>query len=155
MLNKTSDLFLNVKELLPHEGDIVLIHNVIVWGENWLEARVDHSLPSLFKSEDGTIPVWIGIEYMAQTISAYAGLQSLQAGQPISIGFLMGAQNYDATVPAFEKDSVVKVRVDKVFSDEINLAVFDCKIETHKLLARAIVKAIRPDDPKSILKGIS
>jgi predicted hotdog family 3-hydroxylacyl-ACP dehydratase len=148
-------LFETVEELFPHRGNIVLIDRVIDWGDDWVETAVEHREPSLFSREDGSTPAWIGIEYMAQTIGAFAGLRARQAGRPVRIGFLMGTNKYESTVPAFEKDMAVTVRAEQVFSDSDNLALFDCMIFSDRLLARAQVKAVQPDDPNTILKGLS
>jgi predicted hotdog family 3-hydroxylacyl-ACP dehydratase len=147
-------LFNSVDELLPHEGRIVLITGIIDWGEDWLEACVDHRQPSLFKQEDGTIPAWVGIEYMAQAIGAFIGIRARQVGEPVRMGFLMGTQKYETSAPCFAKDSVLTVRVAEIFSDNSNLGLFDCSIFSDDLLATAQVKAMRPDDPASILEGI-
>lgn len=140
-------LFSHVEELLPHREDMVLIHKVLAWEDDWLEASVDLSVPSLFTQPDGRVPAWVGIEYMAQTIGALVGIRALENGRPIRIGFLMGTRSYKSEVPYFSKNSVLTIRVDEVFSDNVSLAVFDCKILVDSVLAQATIKAVQPDDP--------
>jgi predicted hotdog family 3-hydroxylacyl-ACP dehydratase len=146
-------LFNSVDELLPHEGEIILLTEVLAWGDDWLEARVDHRKPSLFKQENGTVPAWVGLEYMAQTIGALIGIHAKKAGEPIRIGFLMGTQKYETSVSEFAKDSVLTVRVDEIFTEN-NLALFDCSVRSDVVLAAAQIKAVRPEDLDSVLEGI-
>ncbi len=153
-MSTDTPLFSSVDELLPHEGRIVLITGIVEWGDNWLEAVVDHRQPSMFKGEDDSVPAWVGLEYMAQAIGALIGIRAKQAGEPIRIGFLMGTQKYETTVPYFAKDSVLTIRVVEIFSDNNNLALFDCNIISGDVVASAQIKAMRPDNPESILEVI-
>ena len=42
--------------------------------------------------EDGQVPAWVGIEYMAQAIAAWAGCRARAAGKPPQLGFLLGSR---------------------------------------------------------------
>ncbi len=145
------NLLYSVEDLLPHTGRIILITDVVEWGDDWLIATVDHSQPSLFKREDGTIPAWVGIEYMAQTIGALIGIRDKQNNQPVRIGFLMGTNKYKSSTPYFAKDSILTVHVKEIYSNKVDLASFDCKIEYGDGVASAQIKAIRPENPEEIL----
>lgn len=148
-------LFNSVDELLPHSGQMVLITDVLDWGDDWLEASVDHRRASSFRNTDGSIPAWNGMEYMSQAIGALVGVQAKQAGRPIRIGLLMGTRKYESAVHSFEKDSVLTVRVEEVFSDKTSLAMFGCRIFSGDVvLATAQIKAIMPDNIASVLGGM-
>ncbi|HHM05088.1 MAG TPA: 3-hydroxylacyl-ACP dehydratase [Gammaproteobacteria bacterium] len=144
-------LFRDVAELLPHAAPMILIDEVTDWGEGFLEARVAHAAPSLFALDDGSVPAWVGIEYMAQAIGAYAGIRARRRGEPVRIGFLLGAREYAARVPYFRPRQVVTVRVESIFRDEAEIAAFDCEIrDGGTLLAKAEVKAVQPDNPEDV-----
>ena len=146
-------LFNSVSDLLPHRGEMILLDNIESWGEDYLEAAVLHHGSNLFSDPDGNVPAWVGIEYMAQAISALAGIHALQKGEPIRIGLLLGTRKYEARVPHFQRDSKITIKVEQVFIDENNLAAFDCTIHSDKLLAGALVKVIQPDNIEDIIRS--
>lgn len=140
-------------QLLPMAGDFVLLDAILDWGDDWLEAVVEHSGPSLFSDADGSVPNWVGLEYMAQTIAALAGIRNLRAGRGKRIGFLLGTRQYRSFTPRFEPGVALTVRVEELLCDADNLGVFNCTIRSDKLLAEASVKVVQPENVEAILEG--
>ncbi len=149
----TSKLFNSVSDLLPHRGDMILLDHIESWGEDYLEAVVLHHGGSLFSDPDGNVPAWVGIEYMAQAISALAGIHALQNGKPVRIGLLLGTRKYATQVANFRRNTRITVKVEQIFMDENNLAAFDCTIHSDRLLAEAQIKAIQPNNIEDIIKS--
>lgn len=140
-------------EVLPISGNIILLDAITGWGDDWLEARVEHRLPSLFSEDDGSVPSWVGLEYMAQAVGALAGIRNLLAGKGKRIGFLLGTRKYQSYHPRFEPGVAVTVRVDELLCDIDNLGVFDCTISADTLLAQASIKMLQPEHVDAILEG--
>jgi predicted hotdog family 3-hydroxylacyl-ACP dehydratase len=140
-------------EVLPICGDIILLDAIRDWGEDWLEARVEHRQPSLMSNPDGSVPNWVGLEYMAQAIGALAGIRNLQAGLGKRIGFLLGTRRYQASSDRFEPGEAVTIRVDELFCDADNLGVFDCEIHSDRLLAKASIKMLQPQHALALLEA--
>lgn len=149
----TSKLFNSVSDLLPHRGEMVLLDRIESWGDHYLEAAVLHHGDSIFSDSDGNVPAWVGIEYMAQTICALAGIRELNKGRPVQIGLLLGTRKYESRVINFQKNEKLIVKVEQIFIDENHLAAFDCTIHSDRLLAKARVKAIQPDNIENIIKS--
>lgn len=147
-----SVLFDNVASLMPQAAPMILIDKILACEDGRLEALVTHETPSLFTNAGGGVPVWVGVEYMAQAIAAYAGIKNRERGRPVSVGFLLGFRDYKAVVMEFVRGQAVIVRITEVYSDEEGGAVFDCEIHGDGLLASAQIKAIQPDDVDSILE---
>ena len=63
-------------ELLPHAGDMILIEQVLAFDEEQIETRLSVKAGGLFNREDGSLPAWVGIELMAQSVAAYAGCRA-------------------------------------------------------------------------------
>jgi len=150
-------VFDDVSPLLAHEGSAILIDKVLSYGEGHLVAWVGHDKKSLYSDDLGNVPIWVGLEYMAQTIGAFAGIVSLQNNEPIRIGLLLGVRKYKASVPRFLKNSPVEISVEEVFRDEDNLAMFDCEIKDGvdgRVMASAQIKAILSSDIDQILGEI-
>ena len=61
----------DIRSLVPHAGPMVLLDRVISVDEDSLLAEVRIRSDSLFCNTDG-VGAWVGIEYMAQAIGAWA-----------------------------------------------------------------------------------
>lgn len=148
-----SPLFESVAELLPHDEPMILIDGVSAWGNDFLEATVDLKKPCLFTDQNGNVPAWVGIEYMSQTIAAFAGLKAKLRGAPIRIGFLLGTTRYHSKVGVFQRGASLTIKVVDVFCDDDNFGLFDCQILSQgSILVDAEIKAIQPDNIEEILK---
>lgn len=149
---QTDPLLDDVARLLPHAEPMILIDKIVSYGDGCLEARVEHEKPSLFADSKGNVPVWVGIEYMAQAIGAFAGIQSLHNNKEVSIGFLLGTRKYEAFTSEFKSNCPVTIKIKEVYRDDNNLALFDCEISADDVLATAQIKAIQPENVNDILE---
>ncbi len=116
-----------IADLIPHSGSMVLLERIIDCDDQGLTAEVAVRADGLLGGDQKNVPAWVGIEYMAQTIAAYAGVMAKQANKPIRLGFLLGTRRYSSTVAAFKVGSILTIRVKKIMQDD-NLGVFDCRI---------------------------
>lgn len=116
----------DIAELIPHSGRMVLLDRIIDFDEQSLSAELTVRNDSLL-GDDKCVPAYVGIEYMAQAIAAYAGIQSKQAGEPIKIGFLLGTRRYTSNVGSFAVGTLLTIHVKNIIQDD-KLGVFDCKI---------------------------
>ena len=138
--------YTKIAELIPHSGSMILLDKIIEFDENSLLAELivrDDALLGNSKS----IPAWVGIEYMAQTIAAYAGIQAKQLGEPISLGFLLGTRRYTSNIDSFIIGTVARIKVTKIVHDD-KLGVFDCKIYGTGIEINANLNVYQP--PKTI-----
>jgi len=118
----------DIRALLPHSGPMVLLDHVVAADADSLCAEVRVREDSLF-CVDGGIGAWVGLEYMAQAIGAYAGYRARLRGEPIRIGYLLGTRRYDCKQPRFAVGSVLKIHVKRVWQSDNDLASFDCRID--------------------------
>ncbi|MGH8758659.1 MAG: 3-hydroxylacyl-ACP dehydratase, partial [Burkholderiales bacterium] len=99
------------------------------------------------------VPSWVGIEYMAQAVSAWSGIGQVQRGEALSPGLLLGSRRYEALRPVFAVGSRLRVRAELVWRDADDLAAFDCAIDEGGLaVAHAHLKVYRPRDMAAVLK---
>jgi predicted hotdog family 3-hydroxylacyl-ACP dehydratase len=144
----------DIRSLVPHAGPMVLLDRVISAGEEELCAEVRIRPGSLFCGEDG-VDAWVGLEYMAQAIGAYAGYTARLRSEPVKIGFLLGARRYDCSRPSFPLGSVLRVYVRRVLQSENGLASFECRIDdTEGQMATANVTVFQPADVNDFPDGI-
>jgi predicted hotdog family 3-hydroxylacyl-ACP dehydratase len=100
------------------------------------------------------VPAWVGLEYMAQTVCAYSGVDEARAGQRPSIGLLLGARRYESQVDSFAPGTRLRIRADLVLRDENDLVAFNCTIhDGERTLARGDIKALRPKDVLAVIRG--
>lgn len=141
-----------VAELVPHAGKMSLLSTIVGYGEEWLHAEVEISSDSMFADSYG-VPSWIGLEYMAQTISAYAGLQErLNGGNP-KIGFLLGSRKYQCSKDYFTMDQTLLVKAHLEMLGGNGLNVFNCELQGKDVSASAVVNVFQPDDAEKFLKA--
>jgi predicted hotdog family 3-hydroxylacyl-ACP dehydratase len=145
----------DIRSLVPHAGPMVLLDRVISVDEDSLCAEVGIRSDTLFCGPDG-VGAWIGIEYMAQAIAAWAGYTAHLRGEPVKLGFLLGTKRYECSRPIFVLGSVMRVHVQRVFQNENGLGSFECRIDdTQGRLATATVTVFQPPNVNDFLQGSS
>ncbi len=143
-----------IDELLFHKKPMLLLKQVTSWDAHGLDVIVDPMDSANFFTPEGKLPSWVGIEYMAQAIGALSGIFSKQAGQPISMGFLLGTRKFSAHQSFFDLDKLLKVRVKEIIRDETNLVLFDCAIYVDDvLIAHAELKAVQPPNLEEMFEA--
>lgn len=132
----------DVADLIPHSGSMVLLDRIIDYDDQGLTAELVVRGDGLLADHE-SVPAWAGIEYMAQTIAAYAGMMATQAGEPIRLGFLLGTRRYHSNVAAFKVGSTLTIKVEKIMQDD-NLGVFDCRIQGKSVEVTAKLNVYQP-----------
>lgn len=152
--------FPDIHLLLPHTGSMMLLDCVISADQDSLCAEVMIKPESLFYSkDDGGVGAWIGVEYMAQTIAAYAGYHALIHHQPVRIGFLVGTRRYECIKPFFANGDILQISVRNIFQADNGLASFECiinhkKNDAYNQIASATINAFLPDDINQFLEDV-
>ncbi len=134
---------IEVAELLPHDGHMVLLDGVVDYDQESLVAEVVVRDDGLF-GDGKTIPAWIGIEYMAQTVAAHGGMMCHLAGKPINLGFLLGTRRYISNISDFTVGTRLTVKVNRFIEDQ-GLGVFDCQILGDGIDISAKLNVYQPD----------
>lgn len=143
-----------IEQLLPHTAPMILIDRVVAVGKETLQAELEIRPDSLFQTGTG-VGAWVGIEYMAQSIAAWAGYQELCQGGRAKIGFLLGSRRYHCAVPEFATGMRLGVSVQLLLQAENGLGSFECRITdlaTQQELAQATVSVFQPHDATHYLQ---
>ena len=142
------------EELVPHTGIMALLEQVVSWnGEEIVTSVViDQSAP--FCNGEG-VPAWFGLEYMAQTIAAYAGIKAKELDQAVKIGFLLGTRRYECSKNSFRVGELIRVSAREEVQGSNGLSAFNCCIfdGEDKLVAQANLNVFQPEDPEGFLSG--
>lgn len=142
----------NISEMVPMDGTMSLLSRIVEYGEESLCAEVDITANSLFAEADG-VPAWVGIEYMAQTIAAFAGVKAREAGKEIEIGFLVGSRKYTCNQPVFAAGDTLRVYVEEMLRGKNGLSVFACSIQGKNLEAAASLNVFQPENVGEFLEN--
>lgn len=142
---------LSIENYVPHRGAMLLLDRL-------LEAGPEHAITRVYVAkdgpflEDGRAPAWVGIEYMAQTVAAWAGFQALQNNMPVKIGFLLGTRKFEALQPWFVAGSVLRVEARCELRGSNGLGVFSCQVyDNEALAARAQISVYEPEDGAALV----
>ncbi|NRB38738.1 MAG: hotdog family protein [Pseudomonadales bacterium] len=137
---------IDVEELLPHAGNMVLVQQLIYADEENATATVVVKNDGLFSGPNNQVPAWVGIEYMAQTIAAWAGFHALKNNEKVKLGFLLGTRKYQSNVGHFDVGQTLKVEIQMMMQGDNGLGAFSCKISSDDILVEANLNVFQSDD---------
>jgi len=116
----------------------------------WLDITENSAF---FQPENQGVPAYIGIEYMAQSIAAFAGANALENGEEIKVGFLLGSRKYEQSQNYFPSGSHLEVNIVELHKEDSGLGVYSCKITCEdKVVANAQVNVFLPEDTQAFVK---
>lgn len=138
-------------ELLPHAGDMILIDQVLAFDEEQIQTRVQVRPGGLFNRADGSLPAWVGVELMAQSVAAYAGCQAREHDHPIELGFLLGTRKFECNVEHFPAGSELTIHALRSLQDDNGMGVFECHLTGPGIQASARLNVYRPPRPLDYL----
>lgn len=141
-----------VAELVPHAGDMILLDAVEAFDADSIDARLKVKPDGLFNLPDGSLPAWVGVEIMAQTVAAFAGCQARQAGLPVELGFLLGTRNFQCDVEQFPVGTALRIRALRSLQDDNGMGVFECHLDGPGIHAEARLNVFRPPEVASYLQ---
>jgi predicted hotdog family 3-hydroxylacyl-ACP dehydratase len=144
----------DIRTLLPHSGQMVLLDRVLSVDNETLSAEVRLRPDSMLAGAAG-VGAWVGIEYMAQAIAAHAGWLAQQRGEPVKVGMLLGTRKYSASLDAFPLHCVLRVHVQRVLLADNGLGAFDCRIDVEggATAATATVTVFQPENFNQFLNN--
>ena len=138
-------------ELLPHAGDMILIEQILSFDDEQIHTRLTVRPGGLFNRPDGSLPAWVGIELMAQSVAAYAGCHARQRGDPLALGFLLGTRKFECNVEHFPLGTELTVHGIRSLEDDNGMGVFECHINAPGIHATARLNVYRPPQPAHYL----
>lgn len=126
-----------VGDLLTHRDPMIFIDRVLTADRRGLVAEVRIESGKPFYEEGVGVPAWVGLEYMAQSIAALAGLKAKAVGQDAALGLLIGCREYSSEVAVFPDGAELKISVSELDVMDGSLGAFDCTIGNTDIMATA------------------
>ena len=139
-------------ELLPHAGDMILIDKITRFDDEQIYTCLTVKPDGLFNLPDGSLPAWVGVELMAQSVAAFAGCHARQKGNPVALGFLLGTRKFECNVEAFPAGSELTIHGIRSLEDDNGMGVFECHIHGPDIEASARLNVFRPPQPSQYLE---
>lgn len=144
----------DIRTLVPHAGPMVLLDRLVSADDEILCAEVRIRHDSLF-CVDGTVGAWVGLEYMAQAIGAFAGYTARLRGEPVKLGYLLGTRCYECVRPEFAAGTLLRVYIKRLLQSPDGLASFECRIEDESgPIAWANLSVFQPADETQISETV-
>lgn len=154
---------LAVSEVIPHRAPMILIDKLKHYAVDTLTTCThisEHS--AYFNSTLNGVPNYVGIEYMAQSIAALAGVEAKLKQDKIRVGFLLGSRKLNLHIPSFVLGKTYHTEVKRLYQEASGLAVFDCHIfieatatEPKIIVASANVNVFQPQDTQAYIHNSS
>jgi predicted hotdog family 3-hydroxylacyl-ACP dehydratase len=142
-----------IADIVPHSGKMCLLDRAIDGDAESLSCEVTIREDGLFFT-DGGVDGWVGIEYMAQTVAAWAGWRARLRGEVPQIGFLLGSRRYECSRPRFSLGETYRVDVHRQFQADNGLGQFDCSIQCDgQTVASATLTVFEPANAEEFLMG--
>ena len=142
----------DLTKIIPQRAPMIFLSDVesFDFGAAELVARVDiRDTDLLFDKNLNGVPSWAALEFMAQSIACYVGLEDLHKKPDAApaVGFVLGSRKISVSAPVFLVNKSYFVHVKSLFCDS-NIASFDCEIidEDKNIIANGALNAFRPDD---------
>lgn len=149
----TKDCPYPIDSLLPQSGAMVLVDQVLEVGESHIEVALTVRDDGLFSDARHTVPSWVGMEYMAQTVAAFSGYHRRIRGEEIGLGFLLGTRHYQASKGHFACGSRLLVRAERIIETDDDMSVFHCVLQGDGVEANCRLNLLLPRDSKKFLYG--
>ena len=144
---------IDIESVIPHRGRIRMVDQLLANDADSVSVSAGIRTDNLFADAHG-VPVWVGIEYMAQAIAAWAGCRALERNEPVKIGFLLGTRRYDSACQHFRFGAQLRIEAKREIFGDNGLGMFACRIlEGETELARAHVSVFEPPDPEAFLES--
>jgi predicted hotdog family 3-hydroxylacyl-ACP dehydratase len=115
-----------VAELTPHSAGMCLLEAILEHSPERTLCRVDPRGSALLADPDGGVPVWVGLEYMAQCVAVHGGLAARARGEAPRPGLFLGCRK--ARFEAQELPGHPLEVEARHHRGERGLVAFDCRV---------------------------
>jgi predicted hotdog family 3-hydroxylacyl-ACP dehydratase len=133
-------------DVLPHRPPMVLVDRIVGHDATHTVCAVDVTGSTPFVTDEGRVPAWIGLEYMAQCVAAHAGLEARARGERVRLGLLIGARTVDFHTGALAIGDRLLITARHTWGDQA-LGSFTCTIadaRSDRRVADAVLSVYSP-----------
>ncbi|MCF8482378.1 MAG: hypothetical protein K9H25_18290 [Rhodospirillum sp.] len=110
---------LPIADFVPHGSPMLLIDRILSASMEEMSTEVTITADSLFFVPGQGIPAYAGVEYIAQSVSAFNCWRERRESPdaPPRVGFLLGSRQVTLPEPWFPEGAVLTITVREIFQD--------------------------------------
>jgi len=100
--------------IVPHKGKMLLLSRIIDYDleEQTLSAEYDITEDCIFYNPAiKGVPAWVGIEFIAQAISALSGIRGHMSGEDPKVGYILSVSSMQIDNHFFKAGNTVQINV--------------------------------------------
>lgn len=143
MNSPTHLTFPQIGDLVPHRPPMLLLDHVVESEPERLLCAVTVRADAAFVEENG-VQMIVTLEYMAQCVAAFAGLQARGAGDPVQIGYLIGCRQMTLNGDRIAIGTYLTLESKRVWGDNA-LGSFQCSVhDGDTCVASALLSVAQP-----------
>lgn len=141
-----------MEKLVPHDRPMALLDHMLEIDGGRSVSQVAIHPESMFY-QDGGVPAYVGLEYMAQAVAAHGGYRSFISGEPVKVGFLLGTPHLKFHCQSFPNGAILNVEVSEDWGDD-QLMRFQCAIRNQEgaLLMETGLNVFQPQNLTAYLE---
>jgi len=123
----SAERFPAIEELIPQRGRMSLLGRVLEHSPDETTCELDPQRSEPFCDEDGNVPAYVALEYMAQCAAAHASLADPARNGPPRVALLLGSRRLEFAAQCLRAGRALRVCARHV-RGESGLVVFDCTL---------------------------
>ena len=142
----------HISALIPHSGTMNLLEKVVYRDAERIDCLMTISAQDPFADENGSVPGYIGMEYMSQGVAAHGSLDKVDEAERVKIGFFVGSRRVEIFVQEFYHQQELLISANLVLEQE-GFGVFDCTVrnaEDGEMLMSGRLNFFKPENKKNI-----
>lgn len=143
--------FAAVATYVPHQAPMVLLDEVLQASANHMVCAYTVRRGAPFATANG-IEAVVVLEYMAQTIAAFAGYEGAQLGLPPKVGYLLGCRTLKLTADYVPIGAHLRIEIRRLWGDSA-LGNFGCEVHDDNGLVAAAQLTVAQPGPGMALPG--
>ncbi len=143
-----------VTDLVPHAGPMVLIDEIVSFEAEGVHARATPRADGLFVASSWpSVPAWLGLEYLAQSIAAWSGFHEREARRSVKPGLLVGTRGFTSSTGQLPVGEQLDVVAERVVAGKGAISVFEGRVEGADVRQTTRIKVVLPEDIGPYLEG--
>lgn len=133
-------------ELVPHEGPMVLLDEMVEWAPGSATCRLDIRSGTAFECA-GEVDTVVSIEWMAQAVAACLGYEAFKGGEGVRVGMIVGCRKFQLDRPRVCVGDALRISVDRIRGNEM-ISHFNCETWTgDERVAFAVLTLFHAEEP--------
>ena len=140
-----------IADVVPHSGRMLLLDRIVHYDAESLTSELTVRGDAPFV-RDGAVGAWVALEYMAQTIAAFAGCDARTRGEPPKVGFLIASRQFSSNTPSIPVATTLQVHVVRELLDASGLGAFTGTVRGEGIMIDATLSVFQPHDVQQFLQ---